>query len=119
MALRSAIWRCFFGLKVGTMGTTKPVLVLNKNLQGLAGDSSKICTCRINSSILTILNIKRLCGAMVRALSSQSSIEGSSPTRGSSAKIFFDLFFRKNVLKSPWPNISTFSKIHFATSILH
>ena len=64
-------------------------------------------------------SIKCLSGAMDKALNLQSSIEGSSPTEGSYTKIFFNLFFRKNILKSPWPNLLPFSKIHFTTSSLH
>ena len=50
VALVSAIRVCFFWLKVGTMRTSKVVLVLRKNLQGLAGDNSKMRTCKINNA---------------------------------------------------------------------
>ena len=54
VALGAAIWVCFFWLKVGTIGTSKLVLALSKNLQGLAGDNSKIRTRKINISKVTL-----------------------------------------------------------------
>ena len=62
VALESAIWECPSQLKVGSLGTSKVVLVLRKNLQGLAGDNSKMRTCKINNAEVAI-NISSVCVA--------------------------------------------------------
>ena len=61
------------------MASPKVALVLKENLQALDRAKSKICTSKINITIPLTISKKRLCGAISRALSFKSGIEGSSP----------------------------------------